>query len=117
MQEHRMRRLNHRPFRWLMLLGIAVCGAGGMLASSAARDAGLVIGPGGPKTYQQMMMMAQYGQTAGGGLATFKIPDATALRSQAYQKSMEDAKAKAQRLAELAGAKLGKVVAVHENGG
>ena len=82
-----------------------------------ARDAGLVVGPGGPKSYQQMMIMAQMGQS-GGGLVTFTVPEtaAAAVRAQAYQRGMDDAKAKAQRLAELAGAKLGRIVSVQDQG-
>ncbi len=36
------------------------------------------------------------------------------LRDKAYQAAIDDAKAKAQKLAELAGGKLGRIVAVHE---
>jgi uncharacterized protein YggE len=77
-----------------------------------ARDGGLVIGAGSPTNYYQMQMMMQTGQAA--GLAAFKIPDPTPLRMQAYQKAMDDARAKAKRLAELAGAKLGRIVSVQE---
>jgi uncharacterized protein YggE len=77
-----------------------------------ARDSGLVIGAGNPQNYYQMQMMMQTGQ--GSGLATFKIPDPSALRAEAYKKAMDDARAKAQRLAELAGAKLGRIVSVQE---
>lgn len=78
----------------------------------AARDGGLVIGAGTATNYYQMQRMMQSGQAS--GLAMFKIPDSTGLRAQAYQKAMEEARAKAQRLAELAGGKLGRVVAVQE---
>ena len=77
-----------------------------------ARDGGLVIGAGAPTNYYQMQMMMQNG--GGQGLALFKIPDPTPLRSQAYQKAMEDARAKAQRLAELSGGKLGRIISVQE---
>jgi uncharacterized protein YggE len=77
-----------------------------------ARDGGLVIGAGSPQNFYQMQMMMQTGQAA--GLAAFKIPDPAQLRSQAYQKAMEDARTKATRLAELAGAKLGRIVSVQE---
>ncbi len=77
-----------------------------------ARDGGLVIGAGSPTNYYQMQMMMQTGQAS--GLAAFKIPDPTPLRMQAYQKAMDDARAKAKRLAELAGAKLGRIVSVQE---
>ena len=77
-----------------------------------ARDGGLVVGTGSPSNYMQMQIMMQTGQTP--GLVSFKIPDAAPLRAQAYQKAMEDARAKAQRLAELSGGKLGRVVAVQE---
>src|SRR5215217_924000 len=61
-----------------------------------ARDGGLVIGPGSPTNYYQMQMMMQTGQAA--GLAAFKTPDPAQLRMQAYQKAMDDARAKAKRL-------------------
>ena len=82
-----------------------------------ARDAGLVVGPGGPRNFQQMMM-AQMGQGGSSGLVTFTVPEAAAaaVRAQAYQRGMDDAKAKAQRLAELAGAKLGRIVSVQDQG-
>jgi uncharacterized protein YggE len=78
----------------------------------AARDGGLVVGSGSPSNFYQMQIMMQSGQTP--GLVAFKLPDAAPLRAQAYQKAMDDARAKAQRLAELSGGKLGRVVAVQE---
>ena len=82
----------------------------------AVRDAGLTIGAGAPKSYQQMMMMAQGGQ-GGAGLATFRVPDTAALRAEAHKKAMEDARAKAQRLAELSGVKLGRIISVQDGSG
>jgi uncharacterized protein YggE len=44
----------------------------------------------------------------------FTIEEATALKDEAREEAMEDAKAKAERLAELAGVKLGKPISISE---
>ena len=81
----------------------------------ASRDSGLQVRPPPPSTYYEMQIRAQSG---GGneGLVTFIIPDTSALRDDAYQKAMDDARAKAQRLAQLSGVKLGPVISVNESG-
>jgi uncharacterized protein YggE len=81
----------------------------------AARDAGLQVGPPPPANYYEMQIRAQSGES-GDGLATFVIPDTTALRDDAYQKAMDDARTKAQRLAQLSGVKLGPVISVSDDG-
>lgn len=81
----------------------------------AARDAGLQVGPPLPKqNYNPRMMF--YGtnepSASPANLLTFKLPDADALREQAYKAAMADARKKAERLATLAGVSLGKVISV-----
>jgi uncharacterized protein YggE len=78
------------------------------------RDAGLIVGAPPPQNYYQMQMQAQNGQAT--GLVAFKIPDTAALREQAYKQAMDDAKAKAKRLADLAGVKLGRILSVQDGG-
>lgn len=78
------------------------------------RDAGLQIGPPTPMNYYQYQMMMQNGQ--GQGMLQFKISDPAAAREQAYKLAMDEAKAKAQRLADLAGVKLGKIISVQDAG-
>ncbi len=73
------------------------------------RDAGLVIGRA-PRNYYEMQMMYNSG-AQGGALVTFLLADADALREQAYKAAMADARGRAERLANLAGVKLGKIVA------
>lgn len=77
------------------------------------RDAGLQIGPPTPQNYYQYQMAMQNGQ--GQAMLLFKLGDSTADRDLAYKQAMEDAKNKAQKLAQLAGVKLGNIVAVHES--
>lgn len=71
------------------------------------RDAGLAIGPGVQNTNY-------YPQPPQPPLVAFKVPDPQAIRAEAYKAAMEDAKAKATKLAELAGAKIGSVQAVND---
>jgi uncharacterized protein YggE len=80
----------------------------------AGRDAGLTIGPPGPQNYYQMQIMMQRGDTSGPGLASFKITDPATLREKAYEKAIASARDKAQRLATLAGVKLGPVTSVQD---
>lgn len=77
------------------------------------RDAGLVIGPPPATNYYQMQMQAQSGVS----MISFKLPNTAALREQAYKLAVEDARSKAQKLADLAGLKLGKILSVSEGGG
>jgi uncharacterized protein YggE len=78
-----------------------------------ARDAGLTIGPPTPGGFAQMIQM-QMGGGQNNSLVAFKATDPAAMREQAYKQAMEDATKKAKNLADLAGVKLGPVVAVHE---
>lgn len=83
-----------------------------MKVIDTGRDAGLSIGPPTPSNYYQMQIAMQSGQ--GNSLAMFKLANPDALRDQAYQAAMTEAKKKAERLATLAGARLGPVIAVQE---
>jgi uncharacterized protein YggE len=76
-----------------------------------SRDSGLSIGPGA-MNYYQMQMAAQNGQSM--SMISFKIPDPSDLREKAYKLAIDDAKAKANRLAELSGVKLGHIVSVQD---
>jgi len=79
----------------------------------ASRDAGIAIGPPPATNYYQMQIQAQNG--GADSLVLFKIPDTTELETQAYKEAIADAKAKAQRIADLTGVKLGKVLSVHDD--
>jgi uncharacterized protein YggE len=75
------------------------------------RDSGLSIGPGA-MSYYQMQMAAQNGQSL--SMISFKIPDPSTLREEAYKLAIDDAKAKANRLADLSGVKLGHILSVQD---
>ena len=78
-----------------------------------ARDAGLQVGPPAPRNYYEMQMQSQNGA----GLCTFRIADVTPLQDQAFKAAVDDARRRAQRLADVSGVKLGRVVSVQEQGG
>lgn len=75
----------------------------------AAKEAGVNLGPTNPMLYYDYDYEAP---TA----ATFRISDPLAAQKQATIKAMENAKADATQLAQLAGGKLGPVVAIAETG-
>lgn len=77
-----------------------------------AKDNGLVIGPGLPQNYYQMQMAMQNGQ--GQSMIMFKLPDPKDLRDAAYKDAMDNAKLRAQRLADLSGVKLGRILSIRE---
>jgi uncharacterized protein YggE len=79
-----------------------------------AKDSGFQIGPAPARNYYEMQIRAQQGD--GSATVSFKLPDTSALRDRAYKAAIDDAKAKAQRLAELSGAKLGRIISVHDEG-
>jgi len=79
-----------------------------------AKDAGLQVGSP-PANYIQMQIRAQTGQN-GDTIVVFKIPDRSELESQAYEKAVADARAKAERIAKLSGVKLGRVAFVQDQG-
>ncbi len=76
------------------------------------KDAGLIIGPPPISNYYEMQIRMQSGK--GNSLVSFKLGDVNALKEQAYKHAMDSASAKAKRLAELAGVKLGRVLLVQE---
>jgi uncharacterized protein YggE len=78
------------------------------------RDAGLVIGRTPPRNYYEMQMYYNSGGAAQGNLVSFKLTETDGLREQAYKQAMEDAKKKAERLANLAGVKLGRILSVKD---
>ena len=59
-------------------------------------------------------MRAQSG--GGDAIASFKIPDITTLEDDAYKLAVADARAKAEKLAQLSGVKLGRVLSVQDQG-
>ena len=71
-------------------------------------DSGLSIG-GGPTISQ-----IQQGKTSG-GLVTFKLENLEALKKQALELAMKDARKQAEELAELGGVKLGPVTSISPN--
>ena len=79
-----------------------------------SRDAGIIIGPPPATNYYQMQIQAQNG--GADSLVQYKIPDTTDLRNQATKQAIEDARTKAQQIADLSGVKLGKVLSVHDEG-
>ncbi len=80
-----------------------------------AKDAGFQIGAAPATNYYEAMIRAETGDT-GGATVSFRLPDSSALRDKAYQAAIEDAKAKAQKLAELSGGKLGRILSVRDEG-
>jgi uncharacterized protein YggE len=77
-----------------------------------AKDNGLVVGPGLPQNYYQMQIAMQQGR--GQSMITFKLPDPKDLRDAAFKDAMDNARSRAQRLAELSGVKLGNIISVRE---
>ena len=79
------------------------------------RDGGLQIGRPQPRNYYEMQMYYNNGQ-GNANMVSFKIPDAEALREKAYESAMADARKRAERLASLAGVKLGRILSVRDQG-
>jgi uncharacterized protein YggE len=77
-----------------------------------AKDAGFQVGPppANSNNYYEQQMRAFMGTA----VVAFKVPDAKKLQEQAYKAAIGEAREKAEKLAELSGVKLGKVVAVQE---
>jgi len=76
----------------------------------AAKDAGLIT------TGRELSMIEmQMSRGTPTSLVSFHIPDRKKLQEEAQRQAFADAKAKAERLARLAGLKLGKAVAIHES--
>ena len=75
-----------------------------------AKDAGAAVGP----SDEEVSMAYRYGRTAGGSMVRFVISNADRIREEAYQKAVDDAKARAERLAKLHNVKLGPVLGVQD---
>ncbi len=74
-----------------------------------AKDAGVSMGAS-PKSLIEIQLRS----AKPSALATFKLGDPDALRQQAYEAALKQARAKAERLAQLAGAELGDIVSIRE---
>jgi uncharacterized protein YggE len=77
----------------------------------AAKDAGAKVG-GGTENALLMRMMGQAASAT--PVVTFVVEDAAPAREKAYQAAFDQAKARAARLAKLAGRRLGRVESVEE---
>lgn len=75
-----------------------------------AKDSGATIGP----TAAEMNMAWRYGQQPNSTLVRFILTDLNQMREDAYQKAVNDARTRAERLAKLNGVKLGGVLGVQE---
>ncbi|HEY2881840.1 MAG TPA: SIMPL domain-containing protein [Pirellulales bacterium] len=75
-----------------------------------AKDSGAAVGP----SDEEVSMAYRYGRTASSSMVRFVISDAGRIREEAYQKAVDDAKARAERLAKLHSVKLGSVIGVQE---
>jgi uncharacterized protein YggE len=73
-----------------------------------AKDAGFVIGASSGQSIYEIQRNGGQGTP----IVVFKLPDAEALRDEATKAAVEDAKARAQKVADLAGVKLGRVQSV-----
>jgi uncharacterized protein len=78
-----------------------------------AKDAGFTVGPATPSNPWEAQQMG----ASGTGIVQFKVPEGVSLRDEAYKTAIEDAKGKAQKLAELSGVKLGGVKMITQQGG
>jgi uncharacterized protein YggE len=77
-----------------------------------AKDAGFVFSQPYTNDYYEMQARAMEGDI----VVTFKMLDSSALRDKAYKAAIDDAKARAEKLAELSGTKLGRILSVQESG-
>ena len=75
-----------------------------------AKDAGVSMGASTPKSIIEIQLRG----SKPAALATFKLSNPDELRQKAYAAALDQARAKAGRLAELAGLKLGGIVAIRE---
>ncbi|RLS39987.1 MAG: DUF541 domain-containing protein [Planctomycetota bacterium] len=78
----------------------------------AGKDAGIAIGgPDGQPVYNQFT--GSY-QSNGAAMVRFRLSDVEGARQQAFDEAMKNARRQGDRLAKLAGLKLGKVRAINE---
>ena len=75
-----------------------------------AKDSGAEVGP----SAADINMAYRYGRQANSALVRFVVRDLDALREQAYQDAVADARARAERLAKLNGVRVGEVIGVQE---
>jgi uncharacterized protein YggE len=73
------------------------------------KDAGVLIGPG-PKGMIEMQLSG----AKPASLATFKLSNTDSYRQQAYEAALKQARAKAERLAQLAGVEISNIVSIRE---
>jgi uncharacterized protein YggE len=79
----------------------------------SAKDAGFSFTMPVTNDYYEMQARAQEGQI----VFQFKLPDTTSLRKKAFKAALDDARARAQELAELSSIKLGRILSVQEGPG
>lgn len=75
-----------------------------------AQDSGAAIGP----SQEEMNMAWRYGFPPSNTMVRFVVRDLAALREEAYELAVADARSRAERLARLNGVKLGSVLSVQE---
>ncbi|HEV2968800.1 MAG TPA: SIMPL domain-containing protein [Pirellulales bacterium] len=75
-----------------------------------AKDSGAAVGP----SDEEVAMASRYGRTTTSTMVRFVVSAAEATREQAYQKAVDDARQRAERLAKLHSSKLGPVLSVQE---
>jgi uncharacterized protein len=75
-----------------------------------AQDSGANVGP----SPEEANMAYRYGRMLQGGFVRFVLTDVSKIREQAYEKAVEDARARATRLAKLNDVQLGTVLSVQE---
>jgi uncharacterized protein YggE len=73
----------------------------------AARDGGVQLGQGSSSSVIQSQAITQPS-------IMYRITDTTSMRTEAYKGAIEDARKKATQLADLAGLKVGRIVAIRE---
>jgi len=76
-----------------------------------AKDSGAALGP----SDEEAAMAYRYGRTTTNTIVRFVVTGADEMREQAYQAAVKDARQRAERLAKLHSAKLGKVRSVQES--
>ena len=79
-----------------------------------AKDSGIQIGQGTGNSNNYYENQAR--AALGNAMVTFRLKETNALRDQAYKEALDDAKAKAQKLADLSGIKLGRITGIQEAG-
>jgi uncharacterized protein YggE len=75
-----------------------------------AKDSGAAVGP----TDEEVSMAYRYGRTTSNSMVRFVVTGAEKIRETAYQKAVDDARQRAERLAKLHELKLGPVLSVQE---